>query len=186
MKVDNMITFPLTDDEMVSSCLTAVKAFCKNRRHLGSFDADKCVDAAISEFKAQYRKARGYRKSSAMKPEHLREMDLMYGRLRDVIEDGAREISLGFATKHKTLEITKTTADAYIKASMAEAGFKSCSVICQCYRAKVTVTLPSRYKAMFIVKYKDIMAGKMEEQVAMFISLTEKVESLPFTIKIWK
>ena len=179
--------FPKTDDEIRTECLLAAKQYCDSRKALGKFDPNECSDVALKTLKAEYRKARDYKKSTPLKPEHVEELNDIYNRIWYSIDHDARALALGYATKARSLEITKVSAEANIRATMLEAGFPDCSVVCQCYRAKVLITLPdSRYQAMFIVKYNDIMAGKLEQLVAEFIKFTHTVEQLPFTVKIWK
>jgi len=37
-----------------------------------------------------------------------------------------------------------------------------------------------------MIRYKDIMAGKLQEQIDIFKEFIKSVESLPFQVKVWK
>jgi len=178
----------LAFDEMQvrEACLQEVKKHCDLNKKTGRFDQQKCLDIASEEFNRQYRAARGYRKSHPLDADDMEELNGLRARMWDSVAEEARKMALDYATEYKARQITQTTAGGYIRSALSEAGFADFYVTCQCYRAKVTVIMPSRYRMMFIVRYKDIMAGKMESILEQFISLTRSVEALPFQVKIWK
>ena len=153
----------------------------------GNFDVNICLESARSEFKRLYRYARKCRKNSALTKEQVLELDNLYMDMWPDIEDRIRQMALGYATKHKALQITKLSAEVFIKEAMAKAGLEKCEIICQCYRAKIQVYSPdTRYRLMFIVKYKDIQAGKLDEFIAEFLRFNETLSALPFEVKVCK
>jgi len=175
------------DEEQVrAACLSAVKRHCDLNKKTGIFDREKCLGIAYEEFSRQYRFARGYKRSHTLNAEDLKEMNELRGKIWGKITEEVSKITLDYATGYKAKQITKVTAEGYIRQVLAEAGIPDCSITCQCYRAKVTVVMPSKYRMMFIVRYKDIMAGKMESMMEQFIELANSVEALPFQVKIWK
>ena len=176
----------VTDDDFIKVCEDAARAFCKERKRFGTIDARVCMDSVLKAFKLKFRESHGYRQHDAMKPEHLMEMNRVYERLKPKMEETVKDIAFRTTAEKKTLEIKQTSVSAVIRATFEEAGYRNPDIVLQCYRAKVTVLLPSRYRATFIVKYKDFLAGKFEGQFQEFLSLIEKIESLPFEIKICK
>ena len=178
--------FPITDDNMVSSCIRAAESFCKERLSMGEFDSRKCSDSALAMFNLQYRDARKCGRSTALRSEHLAEMTSIYERLWPRIEQGVKEVSLKYAKKFKVRQMTQATAKAFISEAIKENGITDFNVVCQCYRAKVFLYQPSKYKTMFIVKYKDIMSGKLDDYVSRLLELKRTVEELPFEVRFWK
>jgi len=181
MSTDKYIN--VSDDEFVRVCSDVVNAFCRERYKFGPIDESTCRGKADDAFKTAYRNALGYKRSDALKQEHLWEMNEIYTRLQSRIYQAVREIILKFAAKDKTLSIKKTSADAVIRAALQDAGFTDCYTLCQCYRVKATVRY-RRYKATIIVKYKDILAGKLDECVQDFKETVLKLESAPYEVKI--
>lgn len=179
--------FPLKEDEYISSCIYAVKELCKAMKNTGNYDLNRCLDAARSQFKEKYRFARRLRKSTPLTPEQVQEMDTLYQLLWPEIDRQAREISLQYATKHKAQQITQISAESRIREAMKAAGFQKCYIICQCYRAKVKAYFPeSKYWTTFIVKYKDIQAGKLEDYIREFLRFNATLTALPFEVRVCK
>ena len=184
MKNKTITPVGVTDEEFLGVCEEAARAFCRERKKFGTIDVNICKDRILSAFKAKYRSARGYRKNDALKQEHLLEMNAIFVRLKPKMEECARRIAFKTTAEKKTLEIKQTSVSAVTRAALEEAGFKNPAIVLQCYRAKVTVALPNRYRITFIVRYRDFLAGKFEGQFREFLSLVEKIESLPFEIRV--
>lgn len=177
--------FPLTELQMRSACLSDAKKYCDSNNKTGRFDQRGLINTVCEEFRAQYHKARVYKRSAQLSKEHLLEMDTLYKSQWPAIESAALDLAIAYGSRFKAREITKVTANHFIQDALRNAGLSG-YITCQCYRAKVTVVLPSKYKMMFMIKYKDIMAGKLEDMLGEFIGFTHSVESLPFQVKVWK
>lgn len=176
----------VTDEEFIKVCEDAARAFCRERKKFGTIDERTCMDMAVRAFKLKFRESHGYRQHDAMKSEHLMEMNRIFERLKPQIEKAVKNVAFKTTAEKKTLEIKQTSVAAVIRAAFEEAGYRNPTIVLQCYRAKVTVAIPSRYRVTFIVRYKDFLAGKFEGQFREFLSLIEKIESLPFEIKVCK
>jgi len=173
-------------EQAKEECLLVVKKQCDSVKQSGQFDLNKCLSLAWYELNLQFRKAKGYYGIKPRNKKEKAETDWVRTNIWPSIEQDVRKMVLSYGTKFRTLEITKVTAEAVIKAALADNGFNNVYVWCQCYRAKTYVQLPSKYKAVFMIRYKDIMAGKLQEQIDIFKEFIKSVESLPFQVKVWK
>ncbi len=179
--------FPLTEAEVISGCVKAAGSLCKRSRNTGGADINACLEEARSEFKRLYREARGYSRSTALKADHVSEMDALYLVTWPEIERKVQGVCLEYDARQKARKISVLTAESCIKSAMKEAGFDDFNVVCQCYRAKVSVFVPSgKYRVTFIVRYKDILAGHLNEYIADFIIFTERLSALPFDVNVRK
>ena len=179
--------FPLPDEKMIAGCLKAAKARClaARKRSTSGDLTGLSLNAAKEEFKKLYRSARKLARTTALKADHLHEMEALYLVLWPEIDRQVREATLSIATKQKAKEITQLTAEACITESMKRSGLTECEVICQCYRAKVRVYSPAtRYYITFMVKYKDIQAGRLDEFITEFLKFNQTLTALPFEVKV--
>lgn len=178
--------FPLSEEEMISKC---VKSASWSRKHDSSCTTINALLAeARREFKYQYHKARGYRSiDTPMKAEHVSEMDALYLVIWPEIEKGVRNMCLEYDAEQKARKITLFTVESCVRSAMEGAGFKDFNMVCQRYRVKVSVFIPTgKYRVTFIVKYKDILAGHIDEYVADFTKFTELLSALPFDVNVRK
>ena len=179
--------FPINREEMTGHCLQVAKARCMAMKKEGNFEVGRCLQSALDEFKRLYRVARKCRRNVPLTEEQAQELNGIYMDMWPDIERKIREMALDYATKYKVQQITKLTAEAAIREAMDEAGLDRCEVICQCYRAKVRVHSPvSKYSVTFIIKYKDIKAGKLNSLVAEFLKFNDALAALPFEVKVCK
>ena len=174
------------DEDILSAVTEAVREYCRIRRPVGSIDGSLCGKRAMEAFKAVFRKERGYSRSGAMSAEHLMEMDSLYKRLRPRMDGIVNDAVLKFGTDRITHEIRSASTEALVRDLLADAGFAGCDIICQRYRAKVTVRRPGKYKVMFIIRYKDVESGRAKAYVDRLVEFTEEIGSLPFEVKVWK
>ncbi len=179
--------FPFTEEEVISGCVKAAGLLCKRSRNTGGADINACLEEARSEFKRLYREARGYSRSTALKADHVSEMDALYLVTWPEIERKVQGVCLEYGARQKAHKITVITAESCVRSALEEAGFKVLEVDCQCYRVKVSVFIPSgKYRVAFIVKYKDILDGHLDEYVADFVKFTGQLSALPFCVNVRK
>ena len=176
--------FPLSDDELIARSLLAVKQYERRIRGVRPFNIDECVSEVVEEFKKVYKDARGYRRrNDALKAADAAELSEIYERVKDRLNEGAKSAAMTKATSLKAKQISKVSAEAAVKASMAELGYQP-SIVCQCYRIKVYVTLPQKYVVSFAVSYKDIMNGKLDECIKDFQRMVDTLNSSKCTFSV--
>jgi len=173
------------EEDFIRIAAVAAKQYCLSRMVLGNIEQTECIDAAIKAFKLRYRAMNGIW-NNPMNPKDIMKFNEMYRRIKGRIIEEAKNTALKYSAQYKARSVKKTAARAIIDSAFEEAGLEIDYTDYQCHRAKVHLLLPHNYKLMVIVKYNDVLKGKVGDYVRQVLLLAKDLEQLSVEIHIWK
>lgn len=175
--------FPMTDEEVIREALKYVTDY--SNRHPGDeFNINECIDYTLGSVKRIWRTARKYLPNSTLTYEDISEISLLANRIATELRARTYIKATECLKNRKLLEINKTTAEALISYELRQRGFKF-FFEWQKLRVKVSIQLECGNGMTFIVKYKDIREGKLQQILEDIMAIVEPMNRTKISISVW-
>ena len=175
--------FPMTDEEVIREALKMVTDYA-NRHPGDEFNINECIDYTLGSVKRIWRTARKYSPNSALTYEDISEISILANRIATELRARSYIKATECLKNRKLLEINKTTAEALISYELRQRGFKF-FFEWQKLRVKVSLQLESGNGMTFIVKYKDIREGKLQQILEDIMAIVEPLNRTKINISVW-
>jgi len=179
--------FPISDDEVMEMALKWISEYAAS--HSGNtVNFYDCMQGVLDSVKVVYWK---YRKKDYMyrripiPPEQPAEYQEIFNRICEPLYAKASKRITSLMKSRKMSEINATTASVLISSSLHERGL-TYAIETQKYRAKVHIKMEKEKVITFIIMYKEINAGLLDEILDSIVSLMEEVTTLGREIQIWR
>ena len=173
----------MTDEEVIREALKMVTDYA-NRHPGDEFNINECIDYTLGSVKRIWRTARKYSPNSALTYEDISEISILANRIATELRARSYIKATECLKNRKLLEINKTTAEALISYELRQRGFKF-FFEWQKLRVKVSLQLESGNGMTFIVKYKDIREGKLQQILEDIMAIVEPLNRTKINISVW-
>jgi len=175
--------FPMTDEEVIREALKMVTDYA-NRHPGDEFNINECIDYTLGSVKRIWRTARKYSPNSALTYEDISEISILANRIATELRARSYIKATECLKNRKLLKINKTTAEALISYELRQRGLKF-FFEWQKLRVKVSLQLESGNGMTFIVKYKDIREGKLQQIMEDIMAIVEPLNRTKINISVW-
>lgn len=173
----------MTDEEVIREALKMVTEYA-NRHPGDEFNINECIDYTLGAVKRIWRTARKYPPNSTLTYEDISEISILANRIATELRARTYIKATECLKNRKLLEINKTTAEALISYELRQRGFKF-FFEWQKLRVKVSLQLESGNGMTFIVKYKDIREGKLQQILEDIMAIVEPLNRTKINISVW-
>ena len=143
----------LSEQEILKEVRQVVPNYLAQARNTGVFDFTACFDLQVAELRRLYRQA--YDRSG---------LDAFTAHFRPLIKQQTEEIQLKFNKRRTLMQVEAATARGILLPAFDQAGLKA-DIVCQRYRAKVTVRLTARQYLIFYVSYKSLREEQARQKL---------------------
>lgn len=150
----------LSEQEILKEVQRVVPNYLAQVRNTGAFDFTACVNFQVDELQRLYRQAHGF--SSRRK--FRQGLEAFTAHFLPLIEQQTEEILTKFNKSRILMQVEAATARGILLPAFDQAGLEA-DIVCQRYRAKVTVRLTARQSLSFYVSYKSLREEHAQEKL---------------------
>ena len=150
----------LSEQEILKEVQRVVPNYLAQVRNTGAFDYTACVNFQVDELQRLYRQAHGF--SSRQK--FRQGLEAFTAHFLPLIEQQTEEILAKFNKSRILMQVEAATARGILLPAFDQAGLKA-DIVCQRYRAKVTVRLTARQYLIFYVSYKSLREEQARQKL---------------------
>lgn len=163
----------MTDEQIIREALKTVTEYA-HRHPDGQFDINECIQQTIFSVERVWRVAHHtWRSFTAAE---RRELDELLMRIKDELSARAYLKANACLKGRMVLKVNQANAEALLTYEMGRRGLPY-HFDWQSFRVKVSLKLACKSEMTFIVKYKDIRAGKLSEILDRAMTVVEALEA---------
>ena len=163
----------MTDEQIIREALKTVTDY-SHRHPDDKFDINECIQQTIFSVERIWR-ADHHTWRPFAGPER-REMDELLLRIKDELSARAYLKANACLKDRMVLRVNRTNAEALLTYEMGRRGLPY-NFDWQKFRVKVSLKLACKSEVTFIVKYKDIRAGKLTDILDKAMRIVEDIEA---------